>query len=732
MEEKKNNKKKILISSILGVITLLIVTLTITYAYWILTRQQTGENVVNTACLNISFTGENDINLDKAYPMNEEQLESFLSSATPYHFTIHNECSDLASATINLESLNAEAEKQLEDQYINAILYETDYHTNLNSEKKLIERIYNDENKVLENSLHAYSLYNFNLKPNETRDFNLLLYMDPETPMEDTNMNASWKGKITLSTGYKEDSRALRKISSTDNKGMWGFKDKLTSIVIEDSKSVKEALDGGKVYGPFDESEYGTKAVESYVVCETDDTNCVGYLQSDGKVITNKDSSYLFANFSKVVSIDGLEKIDSSNTIYMVNMFNNMSALETINLEGLNTSNVINMSSMFSGCSSLINLDLSMLNINKVSSISGIVYECEELSKLNISNWDLSNLESSADFFGNNINLETIDMTNFVFPKNSSRFFANLSNLNNLILTNVNTSHVTNMSNMFSGCLGLTSLNLSHFDTSQVTNMNNMFSSASNLAQLNISNWNLSNLSDRESHLMFNRNTLLETIDMTNLIFPKDSSGFFGDGVPALNKLILTNVNTSNTTNMSGMFNSCSHLTTLDLSSFDTSHVTNFNSMFGGMTDLSELNLSNWDLSGLPSQSSPNLFGGNANLETINMTDFVFPENSSDFFSLGLFGLKNIILSNADTSHVTNMSNMFLRCSLLTTLDLSSFNTSYVTNMNQMFAGTTALQSITFGPKFVHNTEATTSSMFGGCPSQDRPSDESWQNVSYN
>ena len=41
MEEKKN-KKKILIYSMLGIITVLIVTLTVTYAYWILTRQQTG------------------------------------------------------------------------------------------------------------------------------------------------------------------------------------------------------------------------------------------------------------------------------------------------------------------------------------------------------------------------------------------------------------------------------------------------------------------------------------------------------------------------------------------------------------------------------------------------------------------------------------------------------------------------------------------------------------------
>ena len=164
--------------------------------------------MVNTACLNINFTGENDITLDKAYPMKPEELENFLSKATPYHFTIENTCDELANATINLESLNAGVEKQLQDEYIDAILYETDYHTNLNSEKQLNESMYNDENKVIKNSLHAYELYNFVLQKGETKSFNLLLYMDANTPMETTNMNATWKGKITLSAGYKEEPTA--------------------------------------------------------------------------------------------------------------------------------------------------------------------------------------------------------------------------------------------------------------------------------------------------------------------------------------------------------------------------------------------------------------------------------------------------------------------------------------------------------------------------------------------
>ncbi len=105
---------------------------------------------------------------------------------------------------INLESLTVSG-KALEDEYIDAILYEDDYNTNLNTNKQLTGNTPNDENKVITAAKHAYSLYNFTLKANEERDFNLLLYMDPDTPMEDANMNASWKGKITLSTSYKEE-----------------------------------------------------------------------------------------------------------------------------------------------------------------------------------------------------------------------------------------------------------------------------------------------------------------------------------------------------------------------------------------------------------------------------------------------------------------------------------------------------------------------------------------------
>ncbi len=422
-------------------------------------------------------------------------------------------------------------------------------------------------------------MHSFTLKGDETKDFNLLLYMDPDTPMEEDNMNASWKGKITLSSEYTDDkfinAGKLREVSSSDDQGMWEYKNKLIKIEIQDE--IKSINEGELIYGPFDESSTGDSSIESYVICEAEDTNCIGYLQGDGGVKLNANSSNLFSEFSNVTNIIGLENLD--------------------------------------------------------------------------------------------------------------------------------TSEVTNMSGMFNSCSSLKSLDLSSFDTSNVTSLNNMFNEMSNLQELNLSNWkyNDSITSDFSKQSGLNTCTSLENI-------------------------ILENVDTSEVTDMSNMFASSQTIKELDLSSFDTSHVTTMSGIFGGAVGLTKINISNWNLSSLVDK--PSMFAGNNILDTINAINIVFPKNSSGFFST-LLGLKNITLKNINTSSVTDMSEMFSICTNLSELDLSEFDTRNVTNFNNMFALNSNLQSITFGTNFVHKPEATIVGMFGSCPSQDRPSDSSWQDVSF-
>ncbi len=185
------SNKKIYVLMVLVIIGIVVFTFGLTYSFWQYTNTQTGENVVNTECLSIDFTGENDIDIPNAYPMKDDELESFLSTATPYHFTITNNCNSQASATINLESLNAEAERQLADEWVDAILYETDYHNKLNKATQLTANPLNDANKVIKESLHAYSLKNITLKANDVKNYNLLLYLDQKTPLNEETQNAT-------------------------------------------------------------------------------------------------------------------------------------------------------------------------------------------------------------------------------------------------------------------------------------------------------------------------------------------------------------------------------------------------------------------------------------------------------------------------------------------------------------------------------------------------------------
>ena len=63
---------------------------------------------------------------------------------------------------------------------------------------------------------------------------------------------------------------------------------------------------------------------------------------------------------------------------------------------------------------------------------------------------------------------------------------------------------------------------------------------------------------------------------------------------------------------------------------------------------------------------------------------------------LNSYNLKNVDLSNFDTSTITNMSGMFRGCGF-TELDFSQFkywNTSNVTNMNSMFYGCQSLTTL--------------------------------------
>ena len=155
----------------------------------------------------------------------------------------------------------------------------------------------------------------------------------------------------------------------------------------------------------------------------------------------------------------------------------------------------------------------------------------------------------------------------------------------------------------------------------------------------------------------------------------------------------LSNFDTSEVTNMGGMFYGMSNLTTLNVSHFDTSKVTDMSLMFHGMRDLSALNLSSFNTSQVTDMH--NMFYGMSNLTSLNLSSFNTSEvTNMGFMFYGIPNLNSLDLSNFDTSEATNMSFMFYGMPSLTSLNLSHFDTSKVTDMHFMFRDTSSLASL--------------------------------------
>lgn len=172
-----------------------------------------------------------------------------------------------------------------------------------------------------------------------------------------------------------------------------------------------------------------------------------------------------------------------------------------------------------------------------------------------------------------------------------------------------------------------------------------------------------------------------------------------------------------NTTNMVGMFGNNGSLKKLDLSSIKTKNVTTMSSMFQSCPYLEEIIFGD-NFSTANVTTMANMFLGAARLTSLDVSGF---DTSKVTNMWQMFRDCNVVpsldLSNFDTSNVTNMNNMFAYCRGLEKLDLSSFDTSNVEDMTAMFYGCHVLKELTFSDKFDTTKVTNMLGMFGNCKS---------------
>ena len=262
----------------------------------------------------------------------------------------------------------------------------------------------------------------------------------------------------------------------------------------------------------------------------------------------------------------------------------------------------------------------------------------------------------------------------------------------------------------FAGFNNLININYNNnFNTSKVTNTSYMFLPAEpgdwgSIVTLTVNNKNvkpsfIDRKNDGEIEMMTSGGggvgfySVIEKLDLSNFNTSQvtDMSNMFIN-CSSLISLDLSSFNTSKVTNMQGMFSNCSSAISLDLSSFNTSKVTDMHSMFEYCSTLTSLDLNSFNTSKVTDMHS--MFSSCSSLTTLDLNGF----NTSQVIGMqGMFSrclsLTTLDLNGFNTSKVTNMQDMFRGCSSLTNLELNNFNTSNVTNMSFMFSGCSKLQT---------------------------------------
>lgn len=188
----------------------------------------------------------------------------------------------------------------------------------------------------------------------------------------------------------------------------------------------------------------------------------------------------------------------------------------------------------------------------------------------------------------------------------------------------------------------------------------------------------------------------LTTIDLTGLDTHNvtNMESMFS-GCSSLTSLDVSSLNTSKVTLFGAMFGQCQQLTTLDLHTFDTQQATDISYMFYRCYALKSVDLSSFNTSNVIDKGLTGLFSECSSLESVDIRHFD-TQNATSFASMfyGCSSLKALDLSNFDTGKSTSFAWMFQNCSQLTCLDLTTFRTVGNPSYSFMFSGCTNLKSI--------------------------------------
>ncbi len=648
-----------------------------------------------------------------------------------------------------------------------------------------------------------------------------------------TNMNSMFSGCSALTT---LDLLNLNTDNVTDMSNMFYGCNALTKLNLSSFNTEKVSSMAEMFYGcnsltELDVTSFNTAKVTNmnfmFASCRTLTSLDLSNFNTEN--VTNMKGMF--------IGCDALTELDLSNfntkkVTDIAYMFSACISLKTIYCD--NTWSCDFSTYIFSDCTALkgaVAYDESKVDVSMANPKTGYftykTYAVEDGTTLTFYHDKLYGTRTGMVYYIGNTNGNT-NITKAVFdasfinyaPTSTASWFQDCTKLATIDgLDNLNTEKITDMSEMFSGCKALTTIYCNYAWTcSSSSEMFNGCTSLKGAVPFDSSKNGVSMANPYSGYftatvefeayavedgttLTFYYDLLRDTrsgtvytafdehqwtgTDITKVVFdatfnyylPTSTASWFKDCSKLAAIEGLDNLNTSNVTDMSNMFNGCSALTELDLLNFNTEKVTNMGNMFSGCSALTTINCSRaWTCN-----ESTDMFKGCTSLIgavaydasktdvimanpltgyfTCDIEAYAFEEGATLTFCYDkLYGTRtgtvynigstkgntNITkavfdasfknyaptstaswfqnclklatiegIENLNTENVTDMSSMFMWCSALTTLDLSNFNTSNVTNMNSMFSNC----NLTTLDLSNFNTENVTnmSSMFSGC-----------------
>ena len=470
------------------------------------------------------------------------------------------------------------------------------------------------------------------------------------------------------------------------------------------------------------------------------------------------DMSYMFMGCSALTSLD-LTNFNTAKVKFMDNMFNGCSALTSLDLTNFKTAKVVNMNNMFEGCSALTTIYASDKFVtDNVSNGSDMFTGCKSLKGYSDSKtghtfancgmdgyftpggcgyaeYDLSSKTLTFRYKGvkpegayalnegasepgwltyKNEIKEVVFNASFANARPTSCYywFSSCKNLTDIEgIENLNTENVTNMNSMFDRCSALTSLDLTNFSTAKVSDMSYMFMGCSALTTIFVSDKFVTDLvtsSDNMFHMCIN---LIGAIEYdgskSDHTYANYDNGYFSPeggfhAYAEFNNATGTLTFSRGLSKPAGAYDLNVGNNTPEWStqkedinkvvfdaSFANARPTSCCRWFADCFYLTEIE-------------------GIENLNTQNVTDM------SEMF-VCCYALTSLDVSNFNTQNVEDMTDMFLGCEGLSLLDLSNFNTANVMDMSSMFSGCSTLQTIFASDKFVTDKVLGGDDMFISC-----------------